>query len=170
MPGPLIRTVVYSSLFIGVVLVYLPARTLARAGIERPDHFELAQGVGAVAVIVGAALAVWCIAAFVSVGRGTPAPFDPPRRLVVRGPYRYLRNPMYLGATLALGGAAVFYESGALAAYTAGFALLMHAFVVLYEEPARAATFGPDYADYCRRVGRWYPTPGASASNETTGR
>ena len=55
--------------------------------------------------------------AFAFLGCGTPAPFDPPRHLVVRGPYRYLRNPMYLGATLALAGASLFYEATALAAY-----------------------------------------------------
>jgi protein-S-isoprenylcysteine O-methyltransferase Ste14 len=153
----LVRAVTYASLFIAVVLVYLPAQTLARAGVGRPSHFGLAQGVGSIAVILGAALALWCVAAFVSLGRGTPAPFDPPRRLVVRGPYRYLRNPMYLGATLALGGASLFYEAKALAAYTVGFALLMHVFVVIYEEPTLAATFGADYEEYRRQVGRWWP-------------
>jgi protein-S-isoprenylcysteine O-methyltransferase Ste14 len=98
-------------------------------------------------VFVGAALALWCIAAFAFLGRGTPAPFDPPRHLVVRGPYRYLRNPMYLGATLALAGASLFYESMALAAYAAGFVLLMHGFVVLYEEPALAAAVGREYQE-----------------------
>ena len=153
----LIRAVVYASLFIGVALVYLPARILARAGVERPHHFGVTQGVGGIAVLIGTALALWCIAAFISLGRGTPAPFDPPRRLVVRGPYRHLRNPMYLGATLALGGASLFYEARALAVYTVGFAVLVHVFVVLYEEPTLGATFGPGYAEYCRRVHRWWP-------------
>jgi protein-S-isoprenylcysteine O-methyltransferase Ste14 len=153
----LIRAVVYASVFIGVVLVYLPAQTLARAGIERPRDPGLAQAVGGVAVLAGAALTLWCIATFIFVGRGTPAPFDPPRRLVIRGPYRYVRNPMYLGATLALSGASLVYEAIALAAYAGGFVLLMHLFVVLYEEPALAETFGVEYQEYCRRVGRWWP-------------
>jgi len=89
----LIRAATYASLFIALVLVYLPARTLARANVGRPSHFGLAQGVGRAAVIVGTVLALWCIAAFVSFGRGTPAPFDPPRRLVIRGPYRHVRSP-----------------------------------------------------------------------------
>jgi len=157
----LIRAVAYASLFIGVVLVYLPGQTLSRARIERPRDLGPAQAVGGVAVFVGAALALWCIAAFAFLGRGTPAPFDPPRHLVVRGPYRYLRNPMYLGATLALAGASLFYEATALAAYAVGFVLLMHLFVVLYEEPALAATFGREYQEYCRRVSRWWPRPRA---------
>jgi len=64
---------------------------------------------------------------------------------------------MYLGATLALAGASLFYEATALAAYAVGFVLLMHLFVVLYEEPALAATFAREYQEYCRRVSRWWP-------------
>ena len=75
----------------------------------------------------------------------------------MRGPYRYVRNPMYLGATLALGGASLSYETAVLAAYAVGFALLMHLFVVLYEEPTLAAMFGSEYAEYRRRVRRWWP-------------
>jgi protein-S-isoprenylcysteine O-methyltransferase Ste14 len=73
------------------------------------------------------------------------------------GPYRYLRNPMYLGAGLALGGAALFYRSVALAGYLAAFLLITHLFVVLYEEPALRLAFGADYEAYCRRVSRWIP-------------
>ncbi len=102
---------------------------------------------------------MWCILTFALLGRGTPAPFDPPRRLVVRGPYRYVRNPMYLGAGLALAGAALFYETGVLWAYAGGFLVLTHLLVVLYEEPTLRRTFGEDYETYCRQVRRWWPTP-----------
>jgi hypothetical protein len=126
MIGVLVRALAYASVFIGVVLVYLPAQALSRAGISRPDRLGLPQILGAVVTVSGAALAVWCILSFAFLGRGTPAPFDPPRRLVLRGPYRYVRNPMYLGAALALAGAALFYRSGALLAYTGAFLLVMH--------------------------------------------
>jgi protein-S-isoprenylcysteine O-methyltransferase Ste14 len=157
MLGTLVRAVTYATVFIGVVLVYLPARVLTGAGVTRPAAIGVAQVVGGVLTTVGASLAVWCVATFALVGRGTPAPFDPPRRLVSGGPYRYVRNPMYIGAVIALTGGALFYESGALLAYAAAFVLLMHAFVVLYEEPALRAAFGDDYKAYCRRVGRWWP-------------
>src|SRR5262249_22987777 len=81
--------------------------------------FGAAQFAGLVVVIVGGAVALWCVLAFATLGRGTPAPFDPPRRLVVRGPYRLVRNPMYLGAAVALLGAALYYESLALLAFVA---------------------------------------------------
>lgn len=157
MVGILMRAVTYSALFIGFLLVYLPAQALSWAGIGRPDRPGLLQIVGAVATLVGGLIAVWCVLSFAVIGRGTPAPFDPPRRLVVRGPYRYVRNPMYLGATLALAGAALFYLSGALLAYAAVFFLLMFALVVWYEEPTLRQTFGEDYEAYCRKVRRWLP-------------
>jgi protein-S-isoprenylcysteine O-methyltransferase Ste14 len=155
----LVRALTYATLFIGLVLVFLPAQVLSVAGVPRPARFGGFQLAGMFIGFLGAAAAIGCIFTFAVLGRGTPAPFDPPRLLVVRGPYRYVRNPMYLGAGLALAGAALFYEAGALWAYTAGFLVLMHLFVVLYEEPTLRRTFGEDYEAYSRRVHRWWPTP-----------
>lgn len=155
----LIRAITYSTLFIGFLLVFLPARVLSGSGIVRPASIGVAQVAGVIVGASGAALALWCIVSFWVFGRGTPAPFDPPRRLVVVGPYRLVRNPMYLGAGLALAGAALFYESGALLGYAAAFAFVMHLFVVLYEEPTLRATFGAPYVKYCERVRRWWTWP-----------
>jgi protein-S-isoprenylcysteine O-methyltransferase Ste14 len=152
-----VRAITYATLFIGFVLVYLPAQTLSAAHVARPEGLGPTQLAGGLATAAGAALAAWCILTFVTLGRGTPAPFDPPRRLVVRGPYRRVRNPMYLGAALAVAGAALFYETAVLLAYAALFLLVMHVFVVWYEEPTLRRTFGDDYAAYCARVGRWWP-------------
>jgi protein-S-isoprenylcysteine O-methyltransferase Ste14 len=129
---------------------------LSWSGIVPPPTIGPVQIAGMIVGAGGAALAAWCILTFVLAGRGTPAPFDPPRRLVVGGPYRLVRNPMYLGAVLALAGAALFYQSWALLGYTAAFALVMHLFVVVYEEPTLRATFGAPYLKYCERVRRWY--------------
>ncbi len=123
---------------------------------------------GAAVAAGGAIVALWCILTFVVLGRGTPAPFDPPRRLVVRGPYRYVRNPMYLGAGLALVGAAVVYHSLSLLGYFAVLAVLTHGLVVSYEEPALTQSFGADYASYRQRVNRWLPRwPRAPRSRAT---
>jgi protein-S-isoprenylcysteine O-methyltransferase Ste14 len=94
---------------------------------------------------------------FVFIGKGTPAPFDPPRKLVIRGPYRFVRNPMYIGAGMTLAGAALYYESLSVFIYTCLFFLATHLFVVLYEEPTLRRTFGDEYEAYCDRVKRWWP-------------
>jgi protein-S-isoprenylcysteine O-methyltransferase Ste14 len=154
----LVRTITYASLFIGLLLVYLPSRILAWSGIVRPAAMGWPQIAGLLICATGAVIALSCVCAFAFIGKGTPAPFDPPRRLVVRGPYRFVRNPMYVGAALAVAGAALFYQSIQLFAFVAGFLLITHLFVVLYEEPTLRRTFGPDYASYCQRVHRWRPS------------
>ncbi len=151
------RAITYSTLFIGLLLIYLPARVLSWSGIVRPTATGAPQIVGMIIGSAGAAIALWCIFTFVWIGRGTPAPFDPPRRLVIRGPYRFVRNPMYIGAGLALGGAALFYESVPLLVYGVIFLLACHLFVVSYEEPTLRRTFGAEYESYCHRVRRWWP-------------
>lgn len=153
----LIRAITFSALFIGLVLVYLPGRFLAWSGMVRPPLIGTYQIAGMIVGMLGAALALWCILTFAFVGKGTPAPFDPPRRLVIRGPYRLVRNPMYIGAALGLLGAALFYQSWSLFLYTAIFLLLTHLFVIGYEEPTLRRNFGTEYIDYCGRVRRWRP-------------
>ena len=154
----LVRTVTYAALFIGLLLIYLPARLLSWSGIVRPAAIEVPQVAGMVIGAAGGSLAVWCILTFAFIGRGTPAPFDPPRRLVIRGPYRFVRNPMYIGAELALAGAALFYESWLLLGYAGLFFLVTHLFVVFYEEPTLRRTFEQEYEAYCRQVRRWWPS------------
>lgn len=128
----LARAVTYAALLVGLVLMFLPARLLSWSGIMRPATIGVPQLAGVVMGAAGGALALWCVLAFVFLGRGTPAPFDPPRRLVVQGPYRVVRNPMYIGAGLALAGAAL-------------------------EEPTLRRAFGGEYEEYCRCVRRWWP-------------
>ena len=88
--------------------------------------------------------------------KATPAPFDPPRRLVIRGPYRFVRNPMYIGAGTALSGTALFYQSWSLLVFTGLFLLATHLFVISYEEPTLRRTFGKEYEAYCVQVNRWW--------------
>jgi protein-S-isoprenylcysteine O-methyltransferase Ste14 len=151
------RAVTYAALFIGFVLIYLPGRLLSWTGIVRPASIAVPQIAGMVIGAAGAVVALSCIFTFATIGKGTPAPFDPPRRLVIRGPYRFVRNPMYIGAGLALASAALFYESLPLLGYAGLFLLATHAFVVLYEEPTLRRTFGQEYEAYCRQVRRWWP-------------
>jgi protein-S-isoprenylcysteine O-methyltransferase Ste14 len=137
-----------------VLLVFVPGRILERSGNVGPGRLGAVEWVGIVVAVAGGALALWGILTFALAGRGTPAPFDPPRKLVIKGPYRYVRNPMYLGAALAICGAAFFYRSIFLFGYALVFLLAAHVFVVTYEEPTLARVFGGDYESYRARVGR----------------
>jgi len=153
----LVRAITYAILFVSLVLVFLPARFLSWSGIVQPKTIGLAQVGGLIVTASGALLALLCVLAFVRVGKGTPAPFDPPRRLVALGPYRIVRNPMYLGAGIALVGVALFYRSLQLVAYTGLLLLFAHLIVVFYEEPRLRRNFGQEYISYCQTVGRWLP-------------
>ncbi len=160
----LARTVVYATLFIAFVLVFVPDRVLEWSNLTRPEQIGAWQIGGASLVLAGGALALWCVFTFALVGKGTPAPFDPPQRLVQRGPYRFVRNPMYIGAGIAMIGAALFYRSWPLIGYSAMLALSSHLFVITYEEPTLSRTFGADYDEYRRRVHRWLPSSPAPAA------
>jgi protein-S-isoprenylcysteine O-methyltransferase Ste14 len=107
--------------------------------------------------IAGASIYAWCVWDFATVGRGTPAPIDAPKALVVSGLYGYTRNPMYLGVLTTIAGWAVFFWSWVVAVYGLAVLLAFHLFVVGYEEPHLRRTFGADYERYSRTVRRWMP-------------
>lgn len=153
----LVRALAYATIFVGFLGIFLPARVLDATGFVPPAEIRLPQIAGMLLGGAGALLATWCLLAFVVCGGGTPMPLDPPAHLVVRGPYRFVRNPMYIGASVALSGAAIYFMSIWLAAYAVAFVASMHAFVVLHEERALSDKFGQSYDDYRRNVGRWLP-------------
>jgi protein-S-isoprenylcysteine O-methyltransferase Ste14 len=151
-----LRALVWSTLFAGTVAVYIPWRFfgVTPAGI-RPATFSTIVATIVLAAGVGVMLA--CISEFVTRGRGTPAPMDAPRALVVHGPYRIVRNPMYLGMVLTLLGELGLAPSWAFAVYIVGWFTMIHLLVVLYEEPTLRRKFGAAYERYTREVGRWWP-------------
>lgn len=116
-----------------------------------------ARPLGVALVVAGALLDLWCVGTFALRGRGTPAPFDPPREFVAAGPYRYVRNPMYIGAFGILLGAGLIVRSPSIAGLAFLFVLIAHLFVLLYEEPGLARRFGESYLRYKSEVHRWLP-------------
>jgi protein-S-isoprenylcysteine O-methyltransferase Ste14 len=103
----------------------------------------------------GAILLFACVREFYVAGKGTLAPWDPPRHLVVSGPYRYSRNPMYVGVLLILVGWAAAYNTRALWLYALGVSIAFHLRVVLAEEPWQARTFPDEWERYKALVPRW---------------
>jgi protein-S-isoprenylcysteine O-methyltransferase Ste14 len=112
---------------------------------------------GFLTIAGGATLVAVCIVLFVVQGLGTPAPFDAPKRFVAVGPYRIIRNPMYIGGLLLLAGFGLFQHSKAILLFCPLWLLGAHLFVTLYEEPVLKDKFGTSYLGYCRAVPRWIP-------------
>lgn len=111
--------------------------------------------VGLVPLGIGAAVILWCNWIFVTRGRGTAAPYEPPRVLVAHGLYKHVRNPMYVAAVLTVLGAAVWTGAVLLLGYALLLGVGYDLFVRYYEEPRLARSFGASYADYCGAVPRW---------------
>jgi protein-S-isoprenylcysteine O-methyltransferase Ste14 len=149
------RTTIFAGLFMGTVGIYLPRYFGLLSGGFHGD----ARLLGLVPFCLGTYIALRCAFAFGWTGRGTPAPWDPPRRLVVSGMYRYVRNPMYFGMALFLIGEWLLWGSDFRRAleYFAFFVVAVTLFVVLYEEPTLRRKFHDDYAEYSRSVPRFLP-------------
>jgi protein-S-isoprenylcysteine O-methyltransferase Ste14 len=151
-----LRGVIYSSAFVALWawLAVSVRRLDERLPVSSPPWLRLP---GFLIALAGALLAAWCIATFLTRGRGTPAPFDPPRRFVAAGPYRYVRNPMYVGGFCVLLGAGLAAGSLSIIGLAVVFLLLMHVLVIVHEEPSLTTRFGDTYLDYKARVNRWRP-------------
>jgi protein-S-isoprenylcysteine O-methyltransferase Ste14 len=151
-------TVLKSFLFLilapGVVAGLIPF-TLLRTGSQIRTGFlvYLAFPLWLIGLIV-LLLSFWD---FLVRGRGTPAPIDPPKELVVAGFYRYVRNPMYVGVLSILLGHFLWFGYWGLLIYSAAVFTAFHLFVTGYEEPNLRKKFGSSYEDYCRSVPRWIP-------------
>src|SRR5438445_5897548 len=148
-----IRALIIAPLFISLWLYFVPR------WIAGPQAFADPRPIGWLLVALGAVIGLPCVWEFAWRGLGTPAPFDPPRQLVITGPYRFVRNPMYVGMGIALLGEAIVYPN--LTLVMLGLIVVLWAavtlFIIGYEEPTLRRMFGNDYEAYCRQVRRWIP-------------
>ena len=143
--------------------VVVPALLLGRSGwAQAIAHLQpVRAAAGALLMLAGLAMLAWTVTLFIRVGRGTLAPWDPTRRLVVRGPYARVRNPMISGVLAILLGEALASGASPLWTWAALFLAINHTYFVLSEEPGLARRFGAEYAEYKRHVPRWIPRPTA---------
>ena len=155
-----LRAIVYTCLFLGgwLWLAWWAHMQDDRLGVRLPGWMA---GPGIALMVIGAALALACVATFVVRGRGTPAPFDAPRVFVATGPYRWVRNPMYIGGFLLLLGYALCAGSVAALLVALTMLVVVHLFAVLSEEPNLGRRFGVSYEEYKRSTPRWIPRPPA---------
>ena len=148
-----VRNLLFTVIVPGLGAMWLPWRILTRKGATPKPMSWIALAV----IAIGAVLYFLCLWVFAVVGRGTPGPWDAPRRFVAVGPYRWVRNPIYLAALLVILGESWLFHSFALLKYAVAMAVCFHLFVIGYEEPTLYRKFGDTYLEYKRAVARWIP-------------
>ena len=151
----LLKNLLFTVLVPGTGAVYVPL-LVAR---DRSAASGPALAIALAVLVLGAAIYAWCVWDFATFGRGTPAPIDAPKRRVVRGLYRYTRNPMYVGALTVILGWAALFQAANLVFYALVVGTCFHLFIVFYEERHLVQEFRSQYEAYRSRVPRWLPSP-----------
>ena len=149
----ILKNMLFTILVPGTAAVLVP---LIIVGGEMASS-GIALAIATVLFGLGGAIYAWCVWDFASFGKGTPAPIDAPKKLVVRGLYRYTRNPMYLGVLTVVLAWAVLFLAAILVLYAVIVAACFHMFIFLYEEPHLEREFGTEYSAYKSDVARWLP-------------
>ena len=150
-----IRNILFSIVVPGAGGVYVPWLILTRDGASPAPAAWYAIPV----IAAGVALYVACVRVFAVVGRGTPGVWDAPRQVVAAGPYRWVRNPIYIAALIIVAGEAWLFLSVDLLIYAGVLAVAFHLLVVGFEEPWLRRRFGEPYEVYRQTVSRWTPHP-----------
>ena len=153
-----LKTLIFSILVPGSVAGVIPWLILQGSGgavLLLPSIWM----VGFLPLLLGVGLYLWCAGEFTFVGKGTPAPIDAPKVLVIQGPYQWVRNPMYIAVLSVVIGEAILFRSLPLVEYALLVWLVVHLFVMFVEEPSLRGQFGSSYETYLRTVRRWLPRP-----------
>jgi len=149
----LIFTILYPGFVVGV-FPYLIAKTDFQNAFS--SSFKFYFILGFIAFLFGLIILLHCILNFAIVGKGTLSPLDPTKQLVIKGLYKYSRNPMYVGVMLMLIGECLVTMSVPLLVYSGFVFIFFNLFVILMEEPRLSKTFGKAYNDYKQSVRRWF--------------
>jgi protein-S-isoprenylcysteine O-methyltransferase Ste14 len=156
----LLKNLLFTVFVPGTVAVYIPLRIVTNRFGSHATDWGPWQVTALLPLSIGAAIYFWCLRDFAMRGRGTPAPIDAPKQLVVRGLYQYVRNPMYIGVLLVIVGWGMFFQSWRILTYAGAVGICFHLFVVLIEEPVLREKFREEYISYCGEVRRWVPRVG----------
>ena len=160
----LLRSIFFTFLQPGTVTVLIPYWLISSQSAGAFSNHQALRYLGLPLILIGSAGLLWCIWDFFSAGRGTISPIDPPKHLVIRGLYRYVRNPMYVSVVTILLGEAMFFMSRPVLIEAGVFIVLANLFVAYYEEPALRRRFGESYESYSQTVRRWIPRYQSRAS------
>ena len=149
-----LRVVIFFLIVPGTMVFYLPL-FLGSQTFPNQNADKFIQCFGILSWVIGGLVATWCVIAFFTVGKGSPAPHDPPTVFVTSGLYRWTRNPMYVGGLFIVLGHYLYLQSWILLAYLVLVFLLFQSIVIFYEEPHLRRQFGEAYEQYCKQVPRW---------------
>jgi protein-S-isoprenylcysteine O-methyltransferase Ste14 len=159
--SPALRTVFYATLFLGFLLGYVPWQVLRLDAAIGQSLQAFFLYLGLLLFLLGVGLLFSGAYYLVLRGEGTPLPFDPPKRMVVAGPYARLRHPMMLGLLLVAFAEAFWFYSASLCVYAVLLAFLANLYLTYIEEPWLERRFGDDYRAYRDAVPRWFPMKGS---------
>jgi protein-S-isoprenylcysteine O-methyltransferase Ste14 len=152
-----VGTLVFLVLAPGIVAGLIPW-WISRWNFAAPfAGYGIMRVLGVALIVLGLIPLLDAFARFALEGQGTPAPIAPTKRLVVRGPYRYVRNPMYVGVLAIIGGQALLFASLPVLAYGVLIFIAVHLFVLFYEEPTLRENYGGEYEAFRAAVPRWLP-------------
>ena len=144
-------------IFSALVVYFIPRWIIDSDFLWFPLEIGAFRFIGLAPIVLGIVTMTGSIWGWIWSGTGTPLQFDLPKELIVKGSYRYTRNPMYGGYFLIVFGEMLLFQSSALLLYLSVSFLFFHTVVVLLEEPMLKLKFGESYEQYCRSVPRWIP-------------
>jgi protein-S-isoprenylcysteine O-methyltransferase Ste14 len=148
-----LKTIIFTLLIPGTVAVIIPLSIIQ--GAEIGGTYSMLCGL--LLMSIGVVIYAWCAWDFIVFGKGTPAPIDAPKHLVIRGLYHYSRNPMYVGVLFFISGWTLLYTVPLMIVYGLCVVACFQLFVVFYEEPMLEKLFGSEYEEYSLSVNRWLP-------------
>jgi protein-S-isoprenylcysteine O-methyltransferase Ste14 len=150
-------TVLFLFLILPLFLVWIPYIILSEPNYNYLFDIGVIRHLGLIPIVTGVVIYLWCSYNFVFFGKGTPIHFTLTKKLVVTGLYRFVRNPMYIGALLIVIGEALYFQSLILIIYAMISFGFLHIFLRFFEEPYLDDKFGDSYVRYKRSVRRWLP-------------
>ena len=140
---------------IPALILWLTANTQCAYRVVGPMEYQF--WVALCLLVLGLSMSIWTSSLFLRKGEGTPAPWDPPKRMVIEGPYRYVRNPMITSVLISLTAEAIFFQSWPLFTWMVFFFVGNAIYFPLSEEKGLENRFGEEYRQYKRNVPRWIP-------------
>jgi len=153
----LLGTIAFLFVLLPIFLALIPFKILSSPNHVNLFEFGEFRYFGVLPIVMGVIVYLWCSFAFVFTGKGTPIHTMPPKKFVVKGLYRYVRNPMYLAFCLVLTGETLLFQSQGLLFYLLIMSGLFNIHLMVFEEPGLRKRFGDSYIQYCKSVDRWIP-------------